>query len=114
MIFAAARIVVADDRPANVMLLEELLERWGYRNVIGTADSREVVALCEAARPDLLLLDLRMPDPDGFAILEALAGTLTGPARLPVIVLTADDGRETRRRALSLGAQDFIAKPFDP
>ena len=109
-----AHILVVDDHPANVALLEQLLERWGYDNVDATTDSSLVVGLCREARPDLLLLDLHMPDPDGFQILEALGALTEGQSRLPILVLTADMAPATRQRALSLGARDFLTKPFDP
>jgi putative two-component system response regulator len=109
-----AHILVVDDHPANVALLEQLLERWGYDNVVATTDSSLVVGLCREARPDLLLLDLHMPDPDGFQILEALGDLTEGESGLPILVLTADMAPATRQRALSLGARDFLTKPFDP
>ena len=112
--FTHAHIVVVDDQPANVALLEQLLERWGYDNVDATTDSSLVVGLCREAKPDLLLLDLHMPDPDGFQILEALGDLTEGQNELPILVLTADMAPATRQRALSLGARDFLTKPFDP
>jgi putative two-component system response regulator len=112
--FTDAHILVVDDQPANVALLEQLLERWGYDNVVATTDSSLVVGLCREASPDLLLLDLHMPDPDGFEILAALGGLTEGQSRLPILVLTADMAPATRERALSLGARDFLTKPFDP
>jgi putative two-component system response regulator len=109
-----AHILVVDDHAANVALLEQLLERWGYDNVVATTDSSLVVGLCRDARPDLLLLDLHMPDPDGFQILEALGDLTEGQDRLSILVLTADMAPATRQRALLLGARDFLTKPFDP
>ena len=113
-LFTHARILIVDDQPSNVALLESLLERWGYDNVIATTDSADVVRLCHEAEPDLVLLDLHMPDPDGFEILERLEHLTAGPTRLPVLVLTADMASAARNRALSLGARDFVSKPFDP
>jgi putative two-component system response regulator len=72
-----------------------------------------VVGLCEAGQPDLLLLDLQMPDPNGLRVLELLANEIHGPTRLPVLVLTADITAEARKQALSRGARDFVTKPFD-
>jgi putative two-component system response regulator len=111
--FTHARILIVDDQPANVALLESLLERWDYDNVIATTDSSEVVRLCREEEPDLVLLDLHMPAPDGFEVLELLGHLTAGPARLPVLVLTADMAPGARNRALSLGARDFVSKPFD-
>jgi putative two-component system response regulator len=112
--FNHARILVVDDQPANVVLLERLLERWGYDNVVATTDSSEVFRLCHEAEPDLVLLDLHMPEPDGFAVMELLEHLTAGPTRLPILVLTADITPTARHRALSLGARDFVGKPFDP
>ncbi len=108
-----ARLLVVDDQAANVMLLEHLLARWGYHDVVSTTDSAQVVDLCREQLPDLVLLDLHMPDPDGFEILRGLEPWVRGRDRLPVIVLTADVTVETRRRALSGGARDFLTKPLD-
>jgi len=105
------RILAVDDQRANVLLLERLLATWGFSRVRTTTDSASVLELVESWGPDLLLLDLQMPAPDGFALMEALA--VHGAARPPVLVLTADITVETRRRALSVGAADFVSKPFD-
>ena len=107
------RVLAVDDQAANVVLLERLLTAWGFEQVRTTTDSGGVVDLVAAWDPDLLLLDLQMPQPDGFAILDALAVRDHQPARLPVLVLTADITPDARRRALSAGASDFVGKPFD-
>src|SRR3954452_13736991 len=109
-----ARIVVVDDRPDNVMVLEHLLAGWRYPNVFGTTSSAQAVGLVERVEPDLVLLDLQMPAPDGYEIMRRLATDIRGPERLPVLVLTADLSTEAKRQALSLGARDFLTKPFDP
>ncbi len=106
------RILAVDDQAANVVLLERMLAAWGFTGVRGTTQSDSVLDLVEGWRPDLLLLDLQMPDPDGFAIMDAL-GTQPREARPPVLVLTADVTVEVRHRALSAGAADFLSKPFD-
>lgn len=112
--FNDARILVADDQQADVLLLERMLARWGYGNVVTTTDSSQVMSLCAETPPDLILLDLHMPPPDGFELLETLT-TLKGYREfLPVIVLTADLTAQARHRALAAGAKDFIAKPFEP
>ena len=112
--FRDARVLVVDDQPSNVMLLEDLLGRWGYSNVIATTDSGDVVELCREIDPDLVLLDLQMPAPDGFAVMELLEDRMRGATRLPILVLTADISRDVRRRALAAGARDFLSKPLDP
>jgi putative two-component system response regulator len=111
-IVETARILVVDDEPANVRLLERVLGREGYTGVVGTTDARRVPDLFRAYLPDLILLDLRMPHVDGFTILDQIATLNHGGGFLPIVVLTADDSKEAKERALSAGATDFISKPF--
>lgn len=106
-----ARILIADDEPANVRLLERLLEQAGYRNIRATTDSRQVRALYEEFKPDLILLDLMMPHLDGVAVMEQLP--IAQGEYVPVLVLTADVTAQGRERALTAGAKDFLTKPFD-
>lgn len=109
----AARILVVDDERANVDLLERTLEVAGYRDVVSTTDSRQVIELVRTFKPDLILLDLLMPHLDGFAVMDLLSSVIPIDSYLPVLVLTADATRETRRRALAGGAKDFLTKPLD-
>ena len=106
------KILVIDDEPVNVALLEAILSDSGYTRVQSLTDSRTALDVCNASGPDLILLDLMMPHVDGFAILEALR-SVPREVILPVIVLTADANEETKRRALRAGATDFLLKPFD-
>ncbi len=108
-----ARILIADDQEANITLLERLLEVSDFTNVVTTTDSSQVVTLCAEVAPDLVLLDLHMPFPDGFEVMSQLGPWIQGPTRLPVLVLTADATPDAKRRALTLGATDFLTKPFD-
>lgn len=108
-----ARILVVDDEAANVRLLERLLTTAGYSQVQSTTNSAEAVGLFDTWRPDLLLLDLHMPSPDGFDILEQLRPDTLEGSRVPVLVLTADVTPAPRQRALASGARDFLSKPFD-
>jgi putative two-component system response regulator len=109
-----ARILIVDDQAPNVILLERMLEQWGYENVTTTTRSHEVPNLCVELQPDLLVLDLQMPKPDGFELMEILAPRIETAPRMPVLVLTADVTTATRQRALSFGASDFLSKPLDP
>lgn len=109
----ASRILIVDDQPANLRLLEALLAREGFANVVSTTESEQVLDLYAAFDPDLILLDLMMPAMDGYAVLEQLARQRAADDFRPVLVLTADATTEARRRALSLGAKDFLTKPFD-
>ncbi|WP_242457942.1 EAL domain-containing protein [Halomonas sp. YLGW01] len=105
------RLLVVDDNPANVELLLDLLDDHGFENVTSTLEGTRVVAMCEADRPDLILLDIRMPVLDGYGVMETLKERF-GAQSPPVIVLTAQHDDETRHQALSLGVRDFLTKPF--
>ena len=105
-----ASILIVDDQEANVGLLTELLSEAGYTSVASTMKPQEVCALHRKNRYDLILLDLQMPDMDGFQVMEGLK-TGDADSYLPVIVLTAQPGHKLR--ALQAGAKDFISKPFD-
>ena len=107
---SSARIVVADDGKDNRRLLAQILANRGYR-VWEAVDGRNALDVISTVRPDLLLLDLRMPRMDGFAVLEALAEKPHG--FLPVIVISALTEREDRLKALRLGANEFVNKPVD-
>jgi putative two-component system response regulator len=107
-----SRILIVDDQEANVLLLEEVLQGVGYRHLLSVTDPRLVLDLVKGFQPDLVLLDLHMPNLDGFEILGLLREHAQDD-HLPVIVLTADITHQTRIRALELGAKDFLTKPFD-
>ncbi|MGM0451098.1 MAG: EAL domain-containing response regulator [Pseudomonadota bacterium] len=107
-----ATVMVVDDNPTNVELLCEMLEDAGYSNLIGISDPRKVEPYCEEALPHLILLDIRMPEPDGHTLLRRLSERWRDQCP-PIIVLTAQTDEETRDRALGAGARDFLTKPFD-
>lgn len=105
-----ANILVVDDQQSNVSLLTRMLADSGYTQVTSTMVASGVCALHRKHHYDLILLDLQMPDMDGFAVMEALKTNLDNDF-LPVIVITAQPGHKLR--ALQAGARDFISKPFD-
>jgi putative two-component system response regulator len=107
-----ARILILDDQQENLRLLERLLQRHGYRQVLTLAQSRDALDTVLAWRPDLILLDLHMPEKDGFEVMAELAPHVSD-TYLPILVLTGDQRMETKHRALSSGASDFVDKPFD-
>ena len=111
--FRLAKILIVDDERANVRLLEQMLDGAGFAMLRSTTDSRQVPQCCAEFRPDLILLDLRMPYVDGIQVLEQLEPKTRAEARPPVLVLTADVTLESRHRALAAGANDFVTKPFD-
>jgi PleD family two-component response regulator len=108
-----AKILIVDDAEANLKLLEDLLTREGFHQIISTSDSTRALDLFIAFQPDLILLDLMMPELDGYAVLEILSRHIPKDEYLPVLVLTADATIVAKRKALALGAKDFLTKPFD-
>ena len=108
-----ARILMIDDEPANLRVLEKLLSRVGYEEVSTLADSRLARDRVRSFDPDLLLLDLHMPHVDGFGVMEEVALEVNADEYFPILVLTGDLDPELRQRALAAGATDFVTKPFD-
>jgi len=107
-----AKILIVDDLPANVRLLEVILSKAGFSNVVSTNDPREAVRVHSEWKPDLLLLDLNMPHMDGFEVMKKIRGRYESGSG-QTIVLTADTDPKTKHRALKQGAKDFLTKPFD-
>ena len=105
-----ASILIVDDQEANVLLLEQVLRSAGYTRISSTMDPQAVRALHQQHRYDLILLDLQMPEMDGFEVMEGLRDLEAG-SYLPVLVITAQPGHKLR--ALQAGAKDFVSKPFD-
>jgi two-component system NtrC family sensor kinase len=110
--FCSARILIVDDESPMVRFLEQLLTYAGYTNLLGISEARAVVQCCAEFLPDLILLDLRMPELDGIQVLKRLKER-RAELYLPVLVLTADVSRESKRAALEAGASDFVTKPFE-
>ncbi len=108
-----ANILIVDDQDANIDILEGLLEMQGYTSIKTTTDPRDVLQLFASFEPDLILLDLMMPHLSGFEVMEQLKSIIAPSTYLPILVLTADATIESRQRALSEGASDFLTKPFD-
>ncbi|TFW20729.1 EAL domain-containing protein [Duganella callida] len=106
-----ARILIVDDQPVNVELLDYLLKSTGYQAVSSTTDPRVVAGWHAEHRYDLIILDLQMPNMSGFDVMEALK-PLEPDGWLPVLVVTAQP--DHKMRAFEQGARDFISKPFDP
>jgi len=102
-------ILVIDDEPDVLRLLERILTPEGYR-VILAADGVYGMTLVNEAKPDLVLLDIRMPGPDGYMTLD----TIRQSSNVPVIMVTAKSEAEALQKALELGANDYVTKPFRP
>ncbi len=107
-----ARIFVIDDEPANLKLLDKLLASQGYLQPVLIQDPREVLDRYREARPDIILLDINMPHLDGYEVMAQLK-ELDDPLLPPIVILTAQHGRDYLMRALAAGARDFVGKPFD-
>src|SRR5665811_945652 len=105
-----ARILVVDDKDANVRLIEGMLRIAGYASVESTTDPNGVCELHRKNRYALILLDLQMPGMDGFQVMEGLK-EIEENGYLPVLVITAQP--DHKLRALEAGAKDFVSKPFD-
>jgi len=105
-----AKILVVDDVPENLRLLEAVLAPHGY-DIVLAGDGRAALELAESAKPDLVLLDVVMPRLDGYAVCRRLRER-EETAVLPVIMLTASVGPE-KTKAIEAGADDFIPKPFN-
>ncbi len=104
-------ILAADDNEQNLQLLEEYLWQWGYEVVVAR-DGREAVGLFSQHNPDLCVLDIMMPNMDGYEACARIKSTLGG-RRVPIVMLTALTGTEDKIRALENGADDFLNKPIN-
>jgi putative two-component system response regulator len=109
-----AKILIIDDQPSNIQLLEGILYEEDFTTYKSLTDSRQALAVFLEYQPDLILLDLQMPYVDGFEVMRQIKVSMMPGNFLPILVLTANITPETKRRALGDGATDFLTKPFDP
>ncbi len=107
-----ATIMMVDDEPTTIDVIEMFLHGEGYENFISVTDSREAVDTLAREIPDLLMLDLMMPEVGGLEILEAMRQD-AALREIPVLILTSATDPEIKLQALELGASDFLAKPVD-
>jgi DNA-binding response OmpR family regulator len=106
------RILVVDDEPHIVKLVGSRLKANGFE-VLSAYNGLQALRVAYTEKPDLILLDVRMPDGGGFAVFENLkASEVT--CKIPVIFMTADPEQETREKALDMGPEYFLNKPFNP
>lgn len=108
-----SRILIVDDQPANVALLEGILDEEDFTSYRSVLDSRQALGTFIEYLPDIVLLDLQMPFMDGFDVMKQLRACIAPQDFLPILVLTADVTPQAKRRALAEGALDFLTKPFD-
>ena len=108
----SSRVLIVDDNPVNISLLEQILTLDGYTNLQTTSDPTEVIPLYKKNKYELILLDLNMPVMTGFDVINQLK-ELIDEEYLPIIVITALNDQEICQKSLAMGARDFITKPFD-
>ena len=110
--YLKSKILIVDDEPGNVLLLEQMLIQEGYKSLYSTADSTKCIDLFVDVQPDLVLLDLNMPRMDGFEVMRKLK-EIDPNSLVPILVLTALRDDETKLHVLRSGAKDFLNKPFE-
>ncbi|WP_204015355.1 response regulator transcription factor [Sphaerimonospora thailandensis] len=103
-----ARLLIVEDEPNILELLSASLRYAGFE-VHSASNGTEAVAAAQRQRPDLIVLDVMLPDMDGFDIVRRMRG---GGTRTPVVFLTARDATEDKIRGLTLGGDDYVTKPF--
>ncbi|MEA3152996.1 MAG: diguanylate cyclase [Betaproteobacteria bacterium] len=108
-----ALIMMVDDEPVILQVIQALLEEGGYAKFVSTSQGLDAIDLLLERHPDVLLLDLMMPDMDGLQILSRMR-TENILRDIPVLVLTSSKDPAAKMKALELGATDFLAKPVDP
>jgi len=104
------KILIVDDQESNIILIERMLRNAGYLFISSTLDPRKVVDLYRTNRYDLILLDIQMPDMDGFAVMDSLR-KIAADDYPQILVITAESHH--KQRALHSGAKDFVSKPFE-
>lgn len=109
----SARLLIVDDERPNLELLETILKDAGFTHIASTADSRQALPLYLEHRPDLVVLDLKMPHLDGFAVMRQLTSRIPSGNYFPILVITAEITPEAKHEALAEGAKDFLNKPID-
>ena len=107
-----SKIMIVDDEAYNVQVFQKHLQLAGYRYFTTTSDSTQAMSMIRRESPDLILLDIMMPEVSGLDILEELRST-PEHQHLPVIILTASTDRPTKQQALTLGTNDYLHKPVD-
>jgi response regulator RpfG family c-di-GMP phosphodiesterase len=113
-ILKKSKILIVDDQTSVVELLTNVLREAGFIGVQNLTDARLVLPLFHDFKPDLVLLDLRMPHIDGLSLMKQLRSQIPEGTYLPFAIVTGDLSPKIRQEALTLGARDFLTKPFNP
>ena len=111
-LISSAKIMLVDDEPINTDVLQTYLEGEGYSNFVATSESKQALSIMRNEKPEVVLLDLMMPEVSGFDILNEMRRDRR-LQHIPVVILTSSDDADTKLKALKLGAMDFLAKPVD-
>ena len=108
----SGKIMIVDDEPINIKVVQKYLQSVGYENFVSTSDATEALAKIVVEQPDVVVLDVMMPYVNGMEILEAVRAD-SSLTHIPVLILTASSDASTKLQALELGATDFLGKPVD-
>jgi putative two-component system response regulator len=108
----AYQVLIVDDTEVNLILFDALIKKLGNGQSKTFSQSREGLAWAQANDPDLIILDYMMPDLDGIEFIRLLRET-PGKESIPILMITANDQKQIRYRALDVGASDFLTKPVD-
>ena len=108
----ASYILIVDDQPELAQMMTDLLDDAGYQ-ARSAGNGREALADIQQEQPDLVLLDVNMPELDGFEV-AAMLKSDPATATIPIIMVSAQEGRASRLIGLESGAEDYLAKPVDP
>jgi putative two-component system response regulator len=107
------RVLVVDDDEAVVGTIQQILTRSGVGEIRTTTDPRRVLSMFQESAPDLVMMDIHMPALDGYVLLRQLNSRIPEGEFLPIVVISGDLAPDAKQKALSLGASDFVQKPFD-
>lgn len=109
---SADQILLVDDNTTNLQLLRDTLDGYGYK-LLAAKNGKTALSIAQKAKPDLILLDIMMPELDGYEVCRRLKDD-QATAQIPVIFVTALSDAEDEAKGLTLGAVDYITKPFNP
>ena len=110
---AGARVLIVDDEPGDIETLKKVLLSGGFKRIISTTDSSEAVALYEEYHPDIVLVDLHMPHPNGLELMREIGARESGANDPPIVIFTNDVSDKVSEEVLAAGAVDFVRKPHN-
>ncbi|MFO0766927.1 MAG: response regulator [Nitrospiraceae bacterium] len=108
-----AKLLLIDDEVHSVKLMEAILKQAGYRSITASNDPRQAIELFRTVKPDLLVLDMRMPHLDGIEVMRQLLPVVAWDEYFPILIVTGELDVATKHKALAEGAKDFLTKPVD-